>query len=235
MATIKKRYSDNGRKHVLETTVSTAEKSGDNYVSPETVQKVKTFLVAWLERLLQLNAFLSTREKEIREKNEAMDFLDMIMRDIWEVVKRRVRRQKLPAEVLTYYGLPLSGIVPNVGKEQDLLATAANMIKGDEKAVAAGYEAMINPSVAELKVALEAAKKELSEVAPADRNYDKAEEAVANLRPEADELIADVVDELKFNLRKRDAASQRRIISSYGIQIKYATGEEPADDDEPIE
>lgn len=234
MAVIKKRYSDNGRKHVLETTVSTAEKSGDNYVSPETVQKIITFLTVWLEKLLQLNKYLSEREKEIREKNDALDFLDMIMRDVWEVVKRRVRRQKLPAEVLTYYGLPLSGIVPKIGKEKDLLATAANMIKGDEEAIAAGYEAMINPSAAELQVALDAAKKELSEVAPADRNYDKAEEAVADLRPEADSLIEDVIDELKLKLRKRDAASQRRIISSYGAEIEYNTGNGPVDD-EPIE
>lgn len=235
MATIKKKYSDNGRKHLLETTLSTAKKSGDNYVSPETIQKIISFLTVFAEALLQLNKFLSFREKEIREKNEAMGFLDLIMRDMWEVVKRRVRRQKLPAEVLTYYELPLSGIVPNIGKDKDLLATASKMIKGDKEAIVAGYEAMVNPSAAEVQEALDAAKKELSEVAPADRLYDKTEEAVAYLRPQADELIADVIDELKFKLRKRDAASQRRIISSYGVEIEYSTGDGPVDDDEPIE
>jgi hypothetical protein len=188
-----------------------------------------------LEKLLQVNQFLSVREKEIREKNVALGFLDLVMRDVWEVQKRRRKRLSLPAEVLTYYELPLSGLVPSSMKEKDMLAKATNMIQGDAEAVLAGYDPIVNPSAAELQVALDAAEKELGEVAPADRNYDKAEEEVANLRPEADSLVADVVDELKFNLRKRDGASQRRIIQSYGVEINYTNGAIPEDDDEIIE
>jgi hypothetical protein len=235
MATIKKQYSDNGRSHLLQTTVKTAPGDGENYVSASTVQAITTFLISWLEKLLQVSQFLSAREKEIREKNVAMGFLDLVMRDVWEVQKRRVKRLRLPAEVLTFYQLPLSGLVPNIGKDKDLLAMAANIIKGDAEAVLAGYDPILNPSIAEVQTALDAAEKELAEVAPADRNYDKAEEEVANLRPEADSLIADVVDELRFNLRKRDGASQRRIIQSYGVEINYTSGTEPVDDDETVE
>lgn len=235
MATIKKQYSDNGRTHLLQTTVKTAPGDGRKYVSASTVKAITTFLIAWVEKLGQVSKFLSKREKEIREKNVAMGFLDLILRDVWEVQKRRVKRLKLPAEVLTYYQLPLSGIVPNIGKDKDLLAMAANMVKGDAESVLAGFEPIVNPSAAEVETALVAAEKELSEVAPADRNYDKAEEEVANLRREADSLIEDVVDELKFNLRKRDGASQRRIIQSYGVEINYTSGTGPVDDDEPIE
>ncbi len=235
MATIKKQYSDNGRTHLLQTTAKTVESDGENFVSAATVQAIAAFLITWFEKLLQVNTFLSVREKEIREKNVAVDYLDLIMRDVWEVQKRRRKRLSLPAEVLTYYGLPLSGIVPNIGKDKDMLTMAAKMAKGDAEAVLAGFDPIGNPTAAELQTALDAAKKELGEVAPADRNYDKAEEEVAKLRPEADELIKDVIDELKFNLRKRDAASQRRIIQSYGVEILYTNGSGPVDDDEEIE
>lgn len=235
MATIKKQYSDNGRTHLLQTTEKTAQGDGENYVSAITVQAITAFLITWVEKLLQVSKFLSVREKEIREKNVAVDYLDLVMRDVWEVQKRRRKRLDLPAEVLTYYGLPLSGIVPNIGKDKDMLTMAAKMVKGDAEAVLAGFDPIVNPSAAELETALDAAKKELSEVAPADRKYDEAEEALAKLRPEADELIKDVIDELKFNLRKRDAASQRRIIQSYGVEISYTNGSGPVDDDEEIE
>lgn len=238
MATIKKKYSDNGRTHVLQTTAKTAQgdvDKGERYVSETTIQAINIFLPNWLPKLQHVSQFLSVREKEIREKNEALGFLDLVIRDVWEVQKRRKKRLKLPAEVLTYYGLPLSGIVPNIGKDKDLLAMAARMVKGDEEAVLAGFDPIANPSVEELQTALDAAEKELSEVAPADRNYDAAEEDVSNLRPEADSLVADVVDELKFNLRKRDGASQRRIIQSYGVEINYSTGTGPVEDDEPVE
>lgn len=238
MATIKKQYSDNGRTHVLKTTVKTAQsdkEKGESYVSDLTIQAIVVFLPNWIPKLKRVSSFLSTREKEIREKNVALGFLDMVIRDVWEVQKRRVRRLGLSAEVLTYYQLPLSGLVPKIRKEKDLLAMAANMIKGDKDAVLAGYDPILNPSVAELQVAFDAAEKELGEVAPADRDYGAAEAEVSKLRPEANTLVADVVDELKFNLRKRDGASQRRIIQSYGVEINYSSGSEPIDDDETIE
>ena len=238
MATIKKYYSDNGRTHVLQTTVETAKSDsakGENYVSQKTIKAIKAFLVIWIPKLKKVSTFLSVREKEIREKNVALGFLDLVIRDVWEVQKRRKKRLGLAAEVLTYYQLPLSGLVPNINKEKDLLAVASNMIDGDKEAVLAGYDTILNPSVDELQVALDAAEKELSEVAPADRNYDVAEEAVSNSRSEADSLVGDVVDELRFNLRKRDVASQRRIIQSYGVEISYSAWTEPENDDETIE
>ncbi len=235
MATIKKLYSDNGRTHVLQTALQTAQsdtEKGENYISEPTLQSILAFLPGWEQKLLQVNQFLSVREKETREKNTSVQFLNLVIRDVWEVLKRRVSRMQQPAEVLTYYQLPLSGIVPKSTKEKDLLAMAAKIIDGDAKAVEAGYVAMVNPSVAELQTALDAANKELSEIAPADRNYDNAEEEVSNLRPQADNLIADVVDELRFNLRKRDGGSQRRIIQRYGVEINYNS---PSSNDEAIE
>lgn len=235
MATIKKRYSDNGRTHVLQTTVKTAKSDGDNYVSATTVQDITNFLPNWNLKLEQVSQFLSVREKEVREKNIAMGFLDRIVRDVWEVEKRRVKRLDLPTEVLTYYQLPLNGNVPKTIKRKELLALAANMIQGDKEAVLAGFDPIVNPSAAELQTALDAAEKESAEVAPADRNFDEAEEEVSNLRPAADNLISDVVDEMKFNLRKRDRASQRRIIQSYGVEIDYTSGAGSISDDETID
>lgn len=238
MATIKKQYSDNGRTHLLQTSVQTAQsdaENGANYVSAKTIQDTDVFLPDWKSKLSDVSTFLSVREKEIREKNEAIGFLDLVVRDVWEVQKRRKKRHKLPAEVLTYYQLPLSAIVPNIRRDKDLLGIAEKMIDGDKEAVLAGFETIANPSVEELKTALKAAEKEFKEVAPADRNFDQAEEAVADLRPEANRLIGDVIDELRFNLRKRDPASQRRIIQSYGVEIIYNTSGQAPDDDEIIE
>lgn len=238
MATIKKVYSDNGRSHVLRTTANTAQNDaakGEAYLSTETLNSVIAFIPNWEQKLLQVNQYLSQREKEIREKNVALDFLDTVVRDVWEVEKRRVKRLALPAEVLTYYQLPLSGLIPKMSKEQDLFAIASKILTGDAEAVIAGYDTISNPSVSEVLQALDAAIKEKSDIAPADRAYDKAEEEVLNLRPQADELISDIVDELKFNLRKRDGASQRRIIRSYGIEISYTTGNIPSDENELIE
>lgn len=52
---------------------------------------------------------------------------------------------------------------------------------------------------------------------------------------EAENLIADVMAEMRLTLRKMDMPSQRRIQRSYGAKFKYLKGEEvDPDDNEPI-
>ncbi len=38
------------------------------------------------------------------------------------------------------------------------------------------------------------------------------------------------MDQLRFTLRKKDEASQRRIMRSYGARFTYASGETPDED-----
>ena len=99
------------------------------------------------------------------------------------------------------------------------------MVQGDAAAVAAGFPAMINPSATELKAQIDNARTEAADVAGADRAYDEAQEAAENLREHADDLIDDIAAELRFNLRKKDPASRRRIMRTYGVKYRYLKGE----------
>jgi hypothetical protein len=55
------------------------------------------------------------------------------------------------------------------------------------------------------------------------------------MRAQADELIADIMAELRLTLRKLDQLSQRRIQRSYGARFKYLQGEPvDPDDNEPV-
>ena len=158
----------------------------------------------------------------------------MYLRDFWEVLRRRARRLDQPAEVLTYYGLTLDGLAPQPTNQEAWLAVAAQVVEGDRLAVEAGYPPMVNPSAAEVAQVLEAARREADDVARADRAYDQAQEAVARLRIRADELIQEVMAELRFALRRRDPASRRRIMRTYGARFYYLRGE-PRDPDDPPE
>jgi hypothetical protein len=60
----------------------------------------------------------------------------------------------------------------------------------------------------------------------------EAQKAVAALRPRADELIGDVMDDLRYNLRKLDPPTQRRIMRTYGATFVALPGE-PADPTPP--
>ncbi len=205
-----------------------------NYVDKETLDNVEAFIGRFEPLYLTLNATLAQRIKETNEKTNALAELQTWVRDFWEVDKRRIYRLKLPTAVLAYYGLGQDGNVPKSASEGSWLDFAAQIIKGDADAVAAGYPAMANPSAAEVAAQLALAKAEAAQVGGTDRMYDQAQEKVAALRPEADGFIQEIMNQLRFNLRKKDEPSQRRIIRSYGARFTYASGETPDPDGPPV-
>lgn len=226
--------SDLARQAFLETSAKTGQEdidAGNNYISQSLVDDINGFLSGYDTKVEVVSATLSGREKEVREKNEAVATLVTYVRDLWGVLKRRVKRKKEPAEVRTYYQLLLDGKNPSPKSDNEWLTMAENVAEGDAKAVTAGFDAILNPSAEELYAVLQDAQKEVGEVALADRKYDEAQEAIAALRPRADELILEVMDELKYTLRKKEAPSQRRIMRTYGAAFTFFPGE--PEDKEP--
>lgn len=226
--------NDNARLAFLKTAAVTAAQdisAGNLYVTQATVDAMVAFLPQFEANVNTVTQKLSGRAKEVREKNEAADQVAGCVRDMWEVVKRRVGRLNQPAEVLTYYQLPLSGETPKLYTPDEWIVMGQQLVVGDAQAVAAGYPAMVNPSAAELDALVQSAQTEKEDVAIADREYGQAQEALAALRVQADELIDEVMAQLRYVLRRLEAPSQRRIMRTYGAEFAYLEGEPP---DEPV-
>jgi ElaB/YqjD/DUF883 family membrane-anchored ribosome-binding protein len=207
--------------------------AGHNYLSQPTIDEVDALAQSFDEALSKISTDQSDRSREIRQRNEALDLLATYVRDFWEVARRRAHRLNQPAEVFTYYGLPLDGITPKPTRADEWLAMAANVVRGDGEAVAAGYPAMSNPSALEITAVLTTARLEAEEANTADRTYDEAQEKLAVLRVQADQAIEDILAELRFTLRRKDNASQRRVMRSYGANYTYLEGEPLDIDDQP--
>lgn len=176
----------------------------------------------------------SARIRETRQRREALEKLSMYVRDLWAVLRRRVRRLGEAPEVHTYYRLPLDGTTLKPTRQLDWLVIAADVVRGDADAVAAGYPPMANPSAAEVAAVLAAAQIEAGEADSADRKLDQAQEAIALLRGEADQWVRDIMAELRFVLRRKSSASQRRIMRTYGATFGYFSGEKIDPDDQGI-
>ena len=230
--------NDNARLGFLKHAVHTAKQDHDldnHYISEELVYAIDAFIPQFEKRIQSISSYLSRRSLEIRESTETFRTLMIYVRDMWNVLKRRVRRLNQPASVLNFYGLPQNGHAPNPTSKDMWFALADNLIKGDELAVKAGYPAMSNPTAEELKEILEQARRERKDVASADREYDNVQAELEALRPRANELIREVMAELRFHLRHFDRPSQRRIMRTYGVVFRYRKGEagEEATEEDP--
>lgn len=204
------------------------------YVSLDTFHALEAFLPQFDEAFLDMAATFGELDREVIERDEALDTLKLYLDDLWEVVRRRVYRQDEPVGVLRFYYLEQDGTEPEPEDLEAWFDLAAKVIAGDAEAVEAGYAAAVCPSAAELQKVLDDARREAADVIPADEAYSRAQLAIESMRAQADELIADVLEELSFHLRKEEPASQRRIMRSYGVKFGYFFGE-PRDMDDVLE
>lgn len=224
--------NDNARGETLAKMHKTAvadRTQGNIYIFEETLNRLSTFAPLFSTELDKISESKSSRIRETREKNEAMAKLVMCARHACHSIKNRVTRKGEPTDVYSHYQMPTTGSLPRLRPDLETLGVAKRMVAGDAKAVAAGYDAMVNPDAVELSAAIANVEKEMEELTAADREYDQVSEAIADLRDEANDIIADVMDELEFTLRKMDDASARRIMRTYGITFINASGETVAE------
>lgn len=198
---------------------------GKPLIDDTVMADIEAFISAWGPQVRRVDQLMVKRSKEAREGASALSVLETYIRDVWVVQKRRILRENLPPEIMAYYGLDINAELPHSGTRSQLLHWGKVIIEGDLAAVEAGYERLANPSAAQVQVKLAAAQEEADQVAMRDRDFDEAQKTVADGRATAEKLIYEIMDQLRFNLRQLDAASQRRVMRSYGATFSYAAGE----------
>lgn len=238
MPTFVQPSNDTARAAFLNTALGAArsdQTAGNLYVLPDTYEQLQAFAPEFESKVTTINQRLSTRSKELDEGNSALDELTRYVRDGFEVLRRQVVRCNLPAHVLTSHGLPLDGKTPHPSTASEWLTIARTFLDGARKVKAEGFPVISCPAPEEIETVLQKADKEHAEVAAADRAYDEAQQEMADARRQADELIGDIMAELRLTLRKMDSPSQRRVMRSYGARFMYAAGE-PVDegDEHPV-
>ena len=231
--------SDPKRVGLLRTTQKQAPKDkeqGKNYISDETLQNIDDNIDDYAASVADTGKNLSSKSQELKEEKAAFNQTEITIRDTWAGLKRRIIRDKLPVTLLNLYKLPQDGSVPDsLGTKENLLILAEHIVKGDAEAVAKGFAPMLNPSAEELQHCIDIARQELSESIAAGTAFNDAQTKIAKLRPQAKQLIRDVLDELRFFLRKKEPADRRRIMRFYGFTFKYMEGETRDPDEKPVE
>lgn len=220
--------SDADRRNFMEKALQTAvldQANGNSYLDTVLFDELTTFFATFDAAYKASTAALGTRVGESAESQAAMVILMMHVRHMWTAVYNRAQRQKLSIELLKYYKMGSDGSRPRPSSQLEWIGTGSDLIAGDAQAVAAGFAPIAEPSALELQAALDNAKVEAGDVVAADRAYDQAQEALAALRPRANELIKETRDVILFATRRQDTPSQRRILRSYGAQYTYLVGE----------
>lgn len=231
MAYVEYPSNNNSRSLFLKTCFSSVaedESSGSAVLGSKTINLVAKLNEEFHGILKQLELSSTNRAHEVEEKSSAMNRADLFLHHFWIGAKNKAIREEYPPSYLTYFAIPLSGIIPRTNATPAIFPLIDTVIQGEMDAVAAGYAPMANPTVEELKAVKAAAEKEVSDVSIADKAVDSDSAELAAIREEVDKLARDIVLEFRFLLRDEDESSQRRIMRKYGVVFKSEKEEEAA-------
>lgn len=224
MPIVSKVQNDKARVGILTTSNSCYTQNITNggavYISDISANAAAALVPSYRDMMLQVNSEKENRGREITERNVAVKNCDIYNRHFFSALKNRVIREELPLSVLSLYGLPTSGIIPNPSTPADIIEISKSLVAADAEAVLKGYEAMSNPSAAQLEAVLIEAEKEIADAVDSDSKVNSKEAELAEIRDKADALIDEILAELRFNLRRESESDQRRIMRTYGVKFK---------------
>lgn len=205
---------------------------GQAYLSPALVTELETFIPRYETAFNNIASFKGAQSNQVETANDAVNELIHYIRDMWAVVRRRVRRSQASPAILRYYQLPMHGQAPQPTSREEWLNLAAAIIEGDADAATAGYPPAANPSATELQTVLDAAETALADLAAAKQALHNARLELAGLRREADQLIRTVTSELRHTLREMTAAQRRAMMRRYGVRFQAIGGTDQPEEEE---
>jgi len=215
--------SDKQRLHAL----TEAKNKYDATLAPQrafgipTYLRLETFLPIYKDKLQQRGSALSQQARSVATISPKRRMLRLYIGHYIIGLDNAILRQELPASDRAYYQLPTgSRALPKLTTDDDLLLWAKRVVDGENARVAADGVPLTNPTAIQVSDHLVAFRPLVEDLTTRKTAYDDAQEAVAALWPEADELLKDIWDEVLFHFRKDDPPSLRRKAREWGLVYK---------------
>lgn len=203
-------------------------------IDAATKARIDAFLPDWEQELTERGEALSGQTSASATEDEAMGETQMYMSHFWQVFNFAIEREVFSASDRAYYQAPVNNSeIPWTFTESEILVWGQRLIDGEAARIAAGGTAMENPTIDDVIVKYNAFVAAHNAQSTAKDEYDKEQEDVEDKRPEADDLILDIWDEVEFTYRKDDPPSKRRKAREWGVFYASRPGEEPENGEEP--
>ena len=206
---------------------STAVTGTARLINADTAARLVAFVPKWEKEIIERADALGKQTSVTTALNLAGDKLRTIVSHFIQVFQFGVARGVFSPSGRAVYDLSVNEeTVPALASEADLLLWADRIIKGDARRVTNFSEpAMAMPSAADVDAALTAYNTELALQTAAKDSLESEQSDVNQLRPEADQLIRDVWDEVEFALRQLETTTLRRRAREWGVFYALRPGE----------
>lgn len=207
----------------------------ENVLSAQTTLRLDTQQPLFGQKMIERGVALSNQAGSTMPLTPLKERARMFISHFIQAFNNGIERGMFPANARGFYQLNVSSkAVPSLDSEEKIITWGDRLIAGDPLRVAAGGAAMAMPDITEVNTEHSAFKAENTLQNNLKGAYDVAQEAVENLRPDADSLIVRMWNEIETAYSEESAPSKRRKSRQWGVVYVLSPGETPSPDDYSI-
>ena len=190
--------------------------------SQSTYQKIMTFLPRFENTMVQHKGALNIQTERNMDHLAQMKKVKMYISHFIQVIDMAIQRGELPVSILECYKLDTCGFkVPPLNSEEEICTVGKNLIEGETARTRNGFPPITNPTIALVKVWYEKFLDAYKEQKNLQMLTCRAQKEIACLRPEADEIILNIWNEVEDSFKDLPDDLKREKACEYGLIYVY--------------
>ena len=194
--------------------------------SQEVFYKLKNFLPKYKQVINSQKSSFSNQVQNSKKYKESFKKLKIYLSHFIQVLNFAIIRNEIKPEVKKYYKLKVSNsTIPKLNTEQELIDWSKNLINGEKQRILKGGTAIHNPKIAMVQIYSEKFLKAYKYQKTLQDMNNRALDKISNLRPEADNLIQKVWNEIEKNFNELPSIVRRERAKEYGLVYVYRKNE----------
>jgi len=196
--------------------------------SQPTYQKLQSFLPVFEKNIAESRFTYANQIKKSKEYQQQLQKARIYISHFLQVMNMSIERGELPASTRTYFGLGEKDTrLPSLTSEEALLQWGESILRGEQERMRRGLSPIANPTVALVRVRFERFKDAYMAKKTMQKNTSRYFSELPALRKTADELIAQIWDEVEDYFKELPDEKRRTECTKYGIVYVYRKNELP--------
>jgi len=219
--------TDRARLRALKAAIKkTEQRSGNKLaISNSSIEELQLVKTKFSNTLTQYELDVKIQSERNRNYKSAMESARMYVSHFIQVLFLSSERGEMNGG-LKFYGLEeFNGKVPPLNSEQEILSWGEKIVNGEQKRIQNGGSAIYNPSIALVKIKVEAFKDASIFQKNLRRNTSRSFDKMRAVRKTTNEFISRLWNEIENNISVEDAKIKRQMAEEYGIIYVFRRNE----------
>ena len=210
--------TDKARTRALEAALQrVAFKNGKVALSIKTIEELQTVKSKFENLLKHYEMNIKIQAEKNHEYKAAMDKARMYVSHFIQVLYLTSERGEINGGI-KYYGLgEYDGKVPPLNSEEEILHWGKIVVEGEQKRIQSGGSAIYNPSIALVRIKVEAFKDTAIFQQNLKKNTTRTYNAMQELRKTTNDFISKMWNEIEENIITDNPKIKRQVAQEYGI------------------